>query len=375
VARILAVNWRDIKDPDGGGAEIHLYEILTRMAANGHEVVWFSCRYPGSKERENYGGIEIHRYGHWYDANFVLPRKIRSYLRYYPVDLVVEDINKVPFFMPLYTKTRVMAVIPHLFGATVFRETNPIFASYVYLFERFIPRVHRNCDFAVISPSTRDDLVARGVPEENTHVVLCGLDHDVFNRIEGLSRYSVPTIIHFGRVRKYKSIDTVIRAFVRIRDELPEARLLIIGDGPELPNLKKVAARTGVGDAISFLGALKTEEMVTILNQAHLFLNASPKEGWGLTVVEANACGVPVIGSDRPGLRDSIINGKTGYLVDYGDDVAFAARAVELLRDPEQWQRMSTGAIEWANSLTWDRTAAEMEEVFLRDIERGSHQR
>jgi glycosyltransferase involved in cell wall biosynthesis len=95
-------------------------------------------------------------------------------------------------------------------------------------------------------------------------------------------------------------------------------------------------------------------------------LNASPKEGWGLTVVEANACGVPVVGSDVPGLRDSIQDGVTGFLVPYGDADAFAKRTVDLLTDPALHARMSAAGEAWARSLTWERTADEMERVFLR---------
>lgn len=375
MARILAVNWRDPKDPFGGGAEVHLYEILSRMAKRGHEVTWFSCRFPGSAKRERFGGVDFHRYGQWYDANYIIPFKARAYMKRHPVDIVIDDINKIPLFMPLFTKSRVMAVVPHLFGNTVFRETNLLFGCYVYLWERLIPHVYKNSNFTVISESTRQDLIERGVDEERIRVVLCGLDHSVYKRIEGLDRYTAPTVVHFGRLRKYKSIDIVIRAFSHIRRELPDARLLIVGTGPDRPRLEGVARTLGLGDSVRFLGVLSTAELVMILNQAHLFLNASPKEGWGLTVVEANACGMPVVGSDSPGLRDSIRDGSTGYLVEYGDDETMARKALELLRDSDGWGRMSMAAVEWARSLTWERTADEMEKVILRDVELGARQR
>jgi glycosyltransferase involved in cell wall biosynthesis len=249
----------------------------------------------------------------------------------------------------------------------VFRETNPLFALYVYAWERLIPLVYRNCRFAVISPSTKDDLVARGLPEKNIDVVLCGLDHNRFRQIGGLERYEAPTIVHFGRVRKYKAVDVVIRAYAKIRESLPAARLVIIGDGPELKNLKNLVTRLGLAESVEFTGRVETEKMVEILNRCHLFMNASPKEGWGLTVVEANACGVPVVGSNRPGLKDSILENKTGFLAEYGDVDEFAAKGLQLLTDGEMWKRFSEAGLEWARSLTWDRTASEMEVLFLRD--------
>jgi glycosyltransferase involved in cell wall biosynthesis len=269
--------------------------------------------------------------------------------------------------MPRFTNVPVLPVIPHLFGVTIFRETNPILATYVYFWERFIPVVYRHRRFAVISPSTKEDLIRRGIPEADVDVVLCGLDHGTFRLLPDVEKYDSPTIVHFGRVRKYKAIDVVIKAFARIRAQVGNARLIIIGDGPELGRLKQLSTDLGLDESVEFTGRVSAERLVDILNRCHLFMNASPKEGWGLTVVEANACGVPVIGSDRPGLQDSIHHDQTGYLVPYGDVEAFARRGVELLTDQARWSDMRAAGLKWANSLTWERCADEMEQLFLRE--------
>ena len=365
--RIVALNWRDIRNPEAGGAEVHLHEILARMVARGHTVTLFAAAFAGGASEETVDGIRVIRAGSWWNANFVLPRMARDHLRREPADLVVEDINKIPFFMPRFTDVPVIPVIPHLFGTTVFRETNPLFASYVYLWEKLIPRVYRGCRFVVISPSTRDDLVARGVRPENIEVVLCGLDHGRYRLLPDVAREERPTVVHLGRVRRYKAIDVVIRAFALVRAGMPDARLMVIGDGPELPALRRLAGRLGLEKTVSFTGHMPAAEIVAALNRCHVVLNASPKEGWGLTVVEANACGVPVVGSDSPGLRDSIRDGETGFLVPPGDADAFARRTLELLRDGALWARMSAAALAWAGSLTWERTADEMEVLFLRE--------
>jgi glycosyltransferase involved in cell wall biosynthesis len=369
VAKFVAVNWRDLRNPDAGGAEVHLHEILKRLAAEGHEVTCFASGFEGGAAEETYDGIRVLRAGRWFDANYAVLRRVRAFLRAHPCDLVIEDINKIPFFLPLVAPTRGVAVVPHLFGATVFRETNPLFASYVYLWERLIPAVYRKCRFVVISASTKTDLIGRGIGAERIDVVLCGLDHDAYRVVGGLERESVPTIVHFGRMRKYKSIDLVIRAFARVREALPSARLLVIGDGPERENLIRFARGLGLGESVEFPGAVSTSDLVGVLNRAHLFINASPKEGWGLTVIEANACGLPVVASRRPGLQDSVKDGETGYLVEYGDVEGFARRSIELLTEPATWQRMSAAALAWARSLTWDRTGREMRDIFLAEIE------
>lgn len=364
---LVAVNWRDMRDPDAGGAEIHLFEILRRMVERGHRVTWFSCRFKGASGFDSYDGIDVVRCGSWYNANFAIPRAVKAFVAREKVDLVLEDINKIPFYLPLRVDVPVMPVIPHLFGTTVFRETNPLFALYVYAWELLIPRVYRKCNFAVISPSTRDDLVKRGIPADHIDVVLCGMDHERYRLLDGVERYEDPTVVHFGRVRKYKAIDVVIRAFAKIKERLSNARLVVIGDGPELGNLKKLSRGMGLSESVEFMGRVDSEEMVAVLNRCHVFMNASPKEGWGLTVVEANACGVPVVGSNRPGLADSILDNKTGFLVDYGDVDGFARKGLELLTDTDLWRRMSAAALDWARSMTWKRTADEMEALFLRD--------
>jgi glycosyltransferase involved in cell wall biosynthesis len=363
--RILAVNWRDIKNPEAGGAEVHLHEILLRLARWGHAATQVSSGWPGCSEEDSADGVRIVRRGRWYDANVALLIASRRVLRSDRYDVVLEDINKLPFFTPLVTKLPVIVVVPHLFGSTAFREANPLVASIVYLFELLIPLVFRRNTFIVISDSTRDDLVRRGVSPERIHVVLCGLDHEHYRNL-ALTRFEQPTIVHLGRLRKYKSVEVVLRAMRLIREALPEARLVIIGDGPHRGALEREARRLDLGDSVEFRGFVGQGELVSWLNRAHLLVNPSPKEGWGLTVVEGNACGLPVVASDRPGLRDSVVDRETGFLVPYGDDKAFAAKALEILRDPKLWARMSAAALERVKSLTWDRTAKETLDIVDR---------
>ncbi len=366
---LVALNWRDIKNPEAGGAEIHLHEILKRMVERGHRVTQFATTWDGCKAQQEVDGIRVIRRGAWWNANFVLPRAMKKFLRDHDADLVIEDINKIPFLAPRYTRLPVLAVVPHLFGSTVFRETNPAFAAYVMAWESLIPRTYKNHRFAVISPSTRDDLVARGIDASRIDVVLCGLDHALFRRLPGVPREHRPTLVHFGRMRKYKAIDVVIRALARVREEVHGAQLVIIGDGPDRERLTDVVRRERLHEAVRFAGRMSGAQMVEQLNRSHVFLNASPKEGWGLTVVEANACGVPVVGSDVPGLRDSIQDGVTGFLVPYGDVDAFAEKVAALLKDNALHERMSAAGMAWARTLTWERCADEMEPVFFRAID------
>ena len=155
MAKFLAINWRDLKNPDAGGAEVHLHEIMKRLIADGHDVTLVCSNFEGGTTEDVNDGIRILRCGKWYNANFVIPYHVRKLLKKESFDLIIEDVNKIPFFSPLLTKTRIVVVVPHLFGATVFRETNVIFGLYVYFWELLIPPVFKKCRFAVISPSTK----------------------------------------------------------------------------------------------------------------------------------------------------------------------------------------------------------------------------
>jgi len=365
--RILAVNWRDIGDPLGGGAEQHLHHILAGAAAAGHEVELIVSAYAGAPASEVRDGVRIHRHGDWRVANFLLPWFVRQRLREEAWDLLVEDINKIPFYTPLYAgPVPVLAIVPHLFGRTVYRETNPLAATYVWAGEWPLAAVYRRAWFEVISPSTQDDLVRRGIARDRTAVVYCGLDHERFRLADPPARAETPLVVCWSRLRRYKSNDVAIRAFAHIREELPDAEMLIMGRGPDEARLRRLASRLGLDDTIRFTGHLPWDELVATLHRAHLCLNPSPKEGWGLTVVEANQCGLPVVASDRPGLRDSVRDGQTGLLVPYGDPRAMAQAALSLLHDQDLWACFSDAARTWAATFSWPRCIAESLDLFAR---------
>jgi glycosyltransferase involved in cell wall biosynthesis len=305
-------------------------------------------------------------------ANFVLPGVVKRLLKHGQYDLLVEDINKIPFYTPLYRgATPLVAIVPHLFGTTVYREANPLTATYVYGAERLISRLYRDVDFEVISPSTRDDLIARGLDGDRIRTIYCGLEHERFTLADPPPRSDTPLVVSWSRLRRYKSVDVAIRAFGHIHREMPAARMLVMGRGPDESRLRKLVGRLGLDDVITFSGFLSWPDLVQTLHRAHVFLNPSPKEGWGLTVVEANQCGLPVVASARPGLQDSVRDGETGYLVPYGDDRAFAAKALALLRDPQLLARQSAAARQWAASFSWQRCVDESLALFAEVAQRG----
>ncbi|MBI4364611.1 MAG: glycosyltransferase family 4 protein [Candidatus Latescibacteria bacterium] len=351
---LLAFNWRDPTHPEAGGAELHLFEILSRAVRDGDRVTWLSEAYRGSDPEGEIRGIRIHRRGSWYNAHLALAGYYRRHLRGERFDLVVEDINKVPFFTPCYVRAPVLAVVPHLFGATVFREASPLVGALVWAHEILIPLAYRHVPFLAISESTRDDLARRGIPRGRVSVVRCGLDQAGYGVHVPPDRRNDPVVVFLGRLRKYKGAQHVIRAFPAVRREVKAARLLIVGDGPYRPHLEALARSLGVRDRVEFLGALSHEEKVAALNRAQVAAAPSPKEGWGLTVIEANACGVPVVASRSPGLVESVRDGETGLLVPHGDTAALARATIRLLTDRTLRLSMAQAGLGWARGFTWE---------------------
>ncbi len=355
---------------------MHLHHILKGAVARGWEVDLVCAGYDGAPAHDVIDGINIHRHVHWTVANFVLPGVIKRLLRHGNYDLLVEDINKIPFYTPLYRGTTpLVAIVPHLFGTTVYREANPLTASYVYGAERLIAPLYRDVDFEVISPSTSDDLIGRGLDGDRIRTIYCGMEHERFALDNPPPRSETPLIVSWSRLRRYKSVDVAIRAFVHIQRELPDARLLVMGRGPDEKRLRGVVDKLGLNETVTFSGFMSWADLVQTLHRAHVFLNPSPKEGWGLTVIEANQCGLPVVASARPGLRDSVRDGETGFLVPYGDDRAFADKALKLLRDPKLFAAQSEAARQWAATFSWQRCVDESLALFTEVAGRGGRTR
>jgi glycosyltransferase involved in cell wall biosynthesis len=299
--------------------------------------------------------MRVLRRGGWWNFNLVVPGVLRrEFTRGQAPDLGVEDVNKVPCFAPWFTRAPVAVVVPHLFGTTAYRETNFAVATYVLALEALIPWAYARCRFLVISESTRDDLVARGIEPGRIDVVHCGLDHDRYRVDAAVPKAEAPTLTFVGRLRRYKGLDWVLRALPAVRARVPGVRLEIVGDGPFGPALRQQVARTRLEATVAFLGFLPGAEKVKRLQAAWAAVQPSPKEGWGLTVVEAAACGTPVVATDAPGLRDSVRRDETGLLVPFADDAAMAEALVRILTDTELRARLSRAAVSWASRFRWD---------------------
>jgi len=367
---ILVVNWQDITNPQGGGAEVHFHEIFRRVAARGHRVTLCCSSYPGAPAREERDGIEILRTGSRSLFNFQFPSQYRALARERRFDVVVEDLNKIPFFTPRFVTSPLAGIAHHMFGSSIFQETNPLAASYVYFSEKIALRCYRDrIPFMVVSPSTKEEFLRAGFREERLEVIHNCVDHERYRA--DLSRKSAePLIGYFGRLKKYKSVEHFLAAVAPVAKENPRLTVVVMGGGDDRPRLERITGELGIAPSVKFTGFLPEQEVVRELQRWWFCVMPSSKEGWGLTVVEANACGTPAIASNVPGLRDAVREGETGLLYPYGDTDALEGSIRRLLGDEELRQRMTRDAILWAKSFSWD-AAAERTIAFLERVIRG----
>ncbi|HEX5972603.1 MAG TPA: glycosyltransferase family 4 protein [Gemmatimonadaceae bacterium] len=366
--RLLLVNWQDRENPLAGGAEIHLHEIFGRLAHRGHEVTLLCGGWPGAEPHARLDGIEVIRVGTRHTFPFLARRYFRQHLANGRFDLLVEDVNKIPLGTPRWGGPTPVALVPHLFGGTAFQELTPPLAAAVWLAERPLGRVYRHVPFEAISTSTAADLADRGIPRSSVEVIYPGIDTIHYTpRLE--LRAGAPLFAYLGRLKRYKGVHFVIRAFAAMGH--PTATLEIAGAGDYRPALERLAASLDLGDRVRFLGRISEQEKLSLLRRAWALVFASPKEGWGITNLEAAACGTPVVASNSPGIRESVRDGDTGYLVPHGDVRAMGAAMGRLAADRALVERLGAQARGFAETFTWERAAEETERHLERVLATG----
>ncbi|MFI5207250.1 MAG: glycosyltransferase family 4 protein [Gemmatimonadales bacterium] len=364
--RILLVNWQDRTNPQAGGAEVHLHEIFGRLAARGHEVHLLCSGYAGAPDSDVIDGIRVHRVSSRY--GFALRgrgafARLAAALR---PDVVVEDVNKVPLNLPLIWKGPFVLLVPHLFGATAFRELPAPVAAVVWAKERPMSRVYARASVHAISRSTGDDLMARGFRSEAVRVIYPGVDTARFKPDPLTEREDEPTFLYVGRLKRYKQVDVAIRAVWLLRSSLEgstgiRVRMWVAGDGDDRGRLERLARRLGVEDRVTFFGHVSEERKLDLYRRSWAAVLPSLKEGWGITNLEAAACGTPAVGANNSAIAESIRHGETGYCFRTSDAQELAALLGTLAARPALRDQLGRAARDFAETFSWERTATETE--------------
>ena len=328
--RILAYNWRDLAHPRAGGAEVHLQSVAREWVKWGHQVTIFCAAVEGRPAREIVDGVEIIRRG----GTFGVYREARRFWRregqgHY--DLVFDDVNTRPFLCPRFIKDTPVVAIIHQLAKEVWRYEMPWPVAVLgrYVLEPRWLRTYRDVPVVTMCESGKESLVDYGL--RRVTPVPTGFGGSVTADLDAVTadpavvaKETVPTVIFLGRLSANKRPEHAVRAFDLVRQELPDAQMWVIGSGPEEDRLRKVA-----GPGVTIFGRLPEQEKRERLARAHALVVTSVREGWGLVVTEAAACGTLTVGYDVSGLHDSVR--VSGGVLTRADPESLAAGLVGLL--------------------------------------------
>lgn len=356
--RILIFNWRDTKHPLSGGAEIMLKQHALYWKKSGATVVWFSSSFPNAKNKEIIDGITIIRRGSHYTVHlfgffYLLLGKLER------PDVIVDCFHFIPFFTPLiFSNKKIIALIHEIAGKVWFRNAQFPISVIGYFLEPFTFKLYRKVPFITVSNSTKNELVKFGMQEKNIHVIFNGIDED--NTQKNVKKEINPTFVFLGRISNDKGIKDAIRAFSQVLREVPNATLWIIGKEEKSGELKKIidSEFAGATDSIKYWGYVSEKVKYRLLQKAWILIHPSQKEGWGLTVIEAARCGTPTVGYDVEGLRDSIVNNKTGFLVGETPD-ELSRSILDLILNKKKLFEMSVSCRDWATKFSWEKSTKE----------------
>lgn len=367
---ILILNWKDIRNPAVGGAEVIAFNFARKLVKEGHAVVFFARSFAGAVPKETIDGVTIIRKGN------LLTVYLHAYFYYRNLkkkpDVVVDMVNTLCWQTPLYAKQSSVWMYVNQLAKEVFMYELPFPLSWIsYYLERFEYMPYRNANALCYSRSTQQDLVSFGLTEKNIRLFPMGLDHDKY--IPGKKKTAYPLFLFVARLVRMKRADLCILAMKEVITKHPDARLAIVGNGPDEMRLRKMIEENGLTDNAYivdknnfFIDKHAGDPKVELMQQAWCLLLPSVKEGWGMVVTEAAACGTPSIVTNVTGLCDSVQHGKTGLILQPNPSPKELADAMcKVIEDDKLRTKLTKGALEWAGNFNWERSYKGFKNIIL----------
>ncbi|MGS2612920.1 glycosyltransferase family 4 protein [Micromonospora sp. LZ34] len=362
---VLFLNWRDTRNPEGGGSEVYIERVAAELVRRGHRVTLLCAGHDGAPQEETTpDGTRILRRG---GRHTVYARAALTYLAgrlgmgrlgrrgLGRPDLVVDVCNGVPFFASLYAGRPVLALVHH-----VHREQWPVvFGPWSarigwWIESKLAIRLYRHCRYVTVSQATKTELSELGVAADRIDVVPNGTP-DVIGG--STPRTTHPSLLVLGRLVPHKRVEIALRTVAALATDLPDVELVVAGQGWWESTLRDLAIELDIQDRVRFAGFITEEEKHAALASAWLALTPSIKEGWGLTIVEAGARGTPTVAFRHAGgVAEAMVHGETGMLAD--DEEEFIAQVRDLLADDVRRKAMGEAAHAHAAQFTWEAAGA-----------------
>ena len=348
--RILVLNWRCLRHPQAGGSEINVFEQSSHWTTSGHKVSIFTAD-PGREyapdKIEDFVGVQILRFGGQYTVYLLAALYVLFFSWKY--DVILDVSNGIPFFTPLFTRRPVTLMIHHVHNQQWFREFSVLPARIGWFLEKHVvPFLYRNKNVITVSPTSEEELLHIGFKKSQISIVFSGLSITV---PENVTKPETHRIAYVGRLKAYKRLHLLVEAVNKLRYEFPRVHLDIAGNGDTLEELRELVKKLDLQAHVTLYGFVTEATKLEILARANVFATPSMQEGWGLSVIEANAYGCPAVAYNVPGLSASIPNNETGFLAN--TDAEFVEAIAKIFRDEKLSERLSRGAKFWAGMFDW----------------------
>lgn len=367
---ILFLNWKDVENPEAGGAEIIAFEYARRLVKEGHRVTIFSRSFDNCEAEKVLDGVNLIRQG------TRLSVYIKAFFYYKNLnkkpDLVIDMVNTLSWQTPLYVpREKRIAYVNQLAKEVLYYEFDSPLSQISYFLEPFQYFTYRNTKFMCYSKSTKKDLVDIGINGKNISTFSLGIDHKRY--FKGGNKSRTPLFVFVARLVKMKRADLCIEAMRKIVKKHPEAQLMIVGRGPEEDKLQAEVKRRKLEKNIKFvlkdgfyIDQNPKDLKVKLMREAWALLLPSVKEGWGMVVTEAAACGTPSIVTRVTGLKDSVLENETGLVITSDPKVEDLANAMEkIISDPKSREELSENSVKWAKKFNWDKSYKEFKKIIL----------
>lgn len=371
---IVILNWRDIKNPQSGGAEVLTHEISKYLVEKGHKVTQFSSLFSGSKQEEIIDGVHIVRDGHPDLRSGFRSVHYKAY-RYYKskkfgqIDILIDEVHGVPFFTPLYVKEKKIALICERAGE-LWSLVMPHHLSFIgNIFEHIYPLLYKKITIVTISQSSKDDLT-RIFSKKNIYIMSPGCNTPIVKLLP--KKPNILTFVFIARLSRSKGIEDAIAAVNILKEKKIKSKLYVIGRGTrEYTNyLVRLVRECNLENDVIFTGFVTDVEKIKFIDKSHFLIAPSQKEGWGLTVHEAGGRGVPTIAYNVLGLRDIVKDGVNGFLTRSNNPSEIVKMTLKAFNDKQLYKKIQTGATSERKRFSWANSGKEFIEIINNENSR-----
>lgn len=366
--KILWLTWKDRKHPLAGGAEVVNEELVKRLVADGHKVIFIVGGFKGSVREEIVNGYRIVRLGNRYSVYWSTYRYYKKHLVGW-ADLVIDEVNTMPFFAKFYVREPNMLVVHMLCRKIWFYQMVFPLSLLGYLMEPLYLRLLKDRRVITISESTKQDLMRNGFKLKQITIMSVGIELELIERLEDVKKYVQPTLLSLGAIRPMKRTADQIKAFELAKSKVKNLKLKVAGDasGEYGKRILKIVAGSPYANDIEYLGRVTNETRKVLMQKCHLIMVTSVKEGWGLIVTEAASQGTPAVVYNVDGLRDSVQHNKGGLVCTNNTPADLATNIAFLLNDVKHYNKIRNAAWEQSKKITFEKNYIDFKEALMNE--------